>query len=258
MGRRVCSAVATPPGGGARVAADVTAAPPPSSGCGAAVDRQPRTSHRVDSQVSTTVRTVDQVDGTTRGIVWVEVGGETAVRVPRRPAVVDDVRHDRARRHRRPRRGHAAGRRARVDRPDIVEGIAALEGWGRLAKALVDCSGDRADDRRRRRPGRVRPGAAARRRRPRRDDRGELRVRQRPGDGRGVHRRADPDRRARRRRRARPPHRRAAASSSPTARRRSNAVARPARLPPVERRRGAGPMAERRPGRPAVSRRPAS
>ena len=24
---------------------------------------------------------------------------------------------------------------------DIVEGIAALEGWGRLAKALVDCSG---------------------------------------------------------------------------------------------------------------------
>ena len=24
---------------------------------------------------------------------------------------------------------------------DIVEGIAALEGWGSLAKALVDCSG---------------------------------------------------------------------------------------------------------------------
>ena len=59
----------------------------------------------------------------------------------------------------------------------------ALEGWGRLAKALVDCSG-RPDDPRRRRPGGVRAGAAARARRPRRDDRGQLRLRQRPGDGR--------------------------------------------------------------------------
>ena len=54
---------------------------------------------------------------------------------------------------------------------DIVEGIAALEGWGRLAKALVDCSGVVptivvVDG-----PGRVRSGAAARRRRPRRHDR---------------------------------------------------------------------------------------
>ena len=70
---------------------------------------------------------------------------------------------------------------------DIVEGIAALEGWGQLAKGLV-LLGDRADDPRRGRAGGIRTGAAARRRRPRGDDRGQLRLRQRPGDGRGVHR----------------------------------------------------------------------
>ena len=134
---------------------------------------------------------------------------DDGVGLPRRAAVVDDVVDRRDGR----RTARAEGMPLVVvlasTGADIVEGIAALEGWGRLAKALVDCSGDRADDRRRRRPGGVRTGAAARRRRPRRDDRGQLRLRQRAGDGRGVHRRAGDDRRARRRRRAGPPHRRA-------------------------------------------------
>jgi acetyl-CoA carboxylase carboxyltransferase component len=95
----------------------------------------------VDFQVSTTVRTVDQVDGTSRGIVWVEVGGETESGfrgIPLSSTTSDAIEH-------------AAGV-ARVEGmplvvvlsstgADIVEGIAALEGWGRLAKALVDCSG---------------------------------------------------------------------------------------------------------------------
>ena len=57
------------------------------------------------------------------------------------------------------------------------------------------------------------------RRRPRRDDRVQLRVRQRPGDGRGVHRRAGDERRARRRLKARPAHRVSRASSWRLARR---------------------------------------
>ena len=76
-----------------------------------------------------------------RQVVWVEVGGETASGFRGVPlssttsAVVEE-----------------AAETARVEGmplvvvmsstgADIVEGIAALEGWGRLAKALVDCSG---------------------------------------------------------------------------------------------------------------------
>ena len=91
--------------------------------------------------MSATVRTVDQVDGTTRGIVWIEVGGrpESGFRgIPLLSTTSDTIEH--------------AAIVARVEGmplvvvlsstgADIVEGIAALEGWGRLAKALVDCSG---------------------------------------------------------------------------------------------------------------------
>ena len=100
---------------------------------------------------------------------------------------------------------------------DIVEGIAGLEGWGRVARALVDCSG-------------VVPtvivvdGPAVS---------GpalllgladlvvmtidELRVRQRTGDGHRVHGGADHHRRARRRRRSSAATPACPASSSPTA-----------------------------------------
>ena len=95
----------------------------------------------VDSQVSTAVRTIDQVDGTTREVVWIEVGGETESGfrgIPLSSTTSDTIEH--------------AATVARVEGmplviamsstgADIVEGIAALEGWGRLAKALVDCSG---------------------------------------------------------------------------------------------------------------------
>ena len=136
---------------------------------------------------------------------------------------------------------------------DIVEGIAALEGWGRLARALVDCSG-------------IVPtiivvdGPAV----------------SGPALLLGV---ADlvvmtetsyafvngpvmveeftgvriSDRRARRRRRAGPAHRRA----EPRRRRprgRHRRRRRAARLPALERRRRAAPLADRRPRRPAVPR----
>jgi acetyl-CoA carboxylase carboxyltransferase component len=82
---------------------------------------------------------VRDLDG--RQVVWVELGGETASGFRGVPlastasAIVEQ-----------------AATVARVEGlpfvfvlastgADIVEGIAALEGWGRLAKALVDCSG---------------------------------------------------------------------------------------------------------------------
>ena len=131
---------------------------------------------------------VRDVDG--RQIVWVELGGETAsgfrgVPLSSTTSAIVEQAATVARTEGMPLVVVMASTGA-----DIVEGVAALEGWGQLAKALVDCSGIVPDDHGRRRPGGVRTGAAARRRRPRRDDRDQLRVRQRPDDGRGVHRRA--------------------------------------------------------------------
>jgi acetyl-CoA carboxylase carboxyltransferase component len=86
--------------------------------------------------VTAEVRTVDD-----RPVVWVELGGTTASGfqgVPMSSTASSVVEH--------------AARTAREQGTplvvvlastgaDIVEGMAALEGWGRLAKALVDCSG---------------------------------------------------------------------------------------------------------------------
>ena len=87
--------------------------------------------------VSLDVRTIDG----DRPVVWVEIGGERAsgfrgvrCRRPRREMVVAGA--ETARRDGLPLVVVMASTGA-----DIVEGIAALEGWGRLAKALVDCSG---------------------------------------------------------------------------------------------------------------------
>jgi len=93
-----------------------------------------------DDQVSMEVRRVPGVDGD-RDVMWVEMGGVTASGfkgVPLSWSTSTMIEH--------------AARLARVEGmplvvviastgADIVEGIAALEGWGRLAKALVDCSG---------------------------------------------------------------------------------------------------------------------
>ena len=87
-------------------------------------------------------------------------------------------------------------------------------GW--RPRALADCSGVVPVDHRRDGPGGVRAGAAARPGRPRRDDRRRLRVRQRPDDGRRVHRRAHRHRRARRRRTSTPATPARRRSSSPT------------------------------------------
>ena len=135
---------------------------------------------------------------------------------------------------------------------DIVEGIAALEGWGRLAQALVDCSGIVptivvVDG-----PAVSGPalllGVA---------DlvvmteasyafvNGPVMVEEFTGV-QMTHRRA------RRRRRAGPAAPACRASSWPTRDAAVEAVARPARLPPVERRRRPAAAGQRRPRRPAV------
>ncbi len=91
---------------------------------------------RVDDAVTAEVRTIGD-----RSVVWVEQGGRTASGfrgVPLSSATSSVV--------------ETAARTAREESmplvvvlassgADIVEGIAALEGWGRLARALVDCSG---------------------------------------------------------------------------------------------------------------------
>ena len=90
--------------------------------------------------VSAEVRVLDGNDGSRR-VVWVESGGETASGFRGVPlsSTIAAVAADAA--------------RTALDEhlplvlllastgSDIVEGIAALEGWGSLAKALVDCSG---------------------------------------------------------------------------------------------------------------------
>ena len=91
--------------------------------------------------VTAEVRSIDGVDGD-RQVVWVEVGGETASGFRGVPLSLDDV----GRWSRPPPTPPASEGMPLVvvmasTGADIVEGIAALDGWGRLAKALVDCSG---------------------------------------------------------------------------------------------------------------------
>jgi acetyl-CoA carboxylase carboxyltransferase component len=94
----------------------------------------------VTGPVTTDVRWIEGAHGD-RQVVWVEVGGETASGFPGVPlssitsAMVESAAAT-ARRERLPLVVVMASTGA-----DIVEGIAALEGWGRMAKALVDCSG---------------------------------------------------------------------------------------------------------------------
>jgi len=86
--------------------------------------------------VTADVRIIDD-----RRVVWVELGGETASGFRGVPlsstasAIVEEAAVV-ARRQGLPLIVVLASTGA-----DIVEGIAALEGWGQLAKALVDCSG---------------------------------------------------------------------------------------------------------------------
>jgi acetyl-CoA carboxylase carboxyltransferase component len=82
---------------------------------------------------------VRRVDG--RQVMWVEVGGETAsgfrgVPLSSITSAVVETAARAAREEGLPLIVVMASTGA-----DILEGIAALEGWGRLAKALVDCSG---------------------------------------------------------------------------------------------------------------------
>ena len=82
---------------------------------------------------------VRDVDG--RQIVWVELGGETAsgfrgVPLSSTTSAIVQQAATVARTEGMPLVVVMASTGA-----DIVEGVAALEGWGRLAKALVDCSG---------------------------------------------------------------------------------------------------------------------
>ena len=113
-----------------RVAADVTRP----------VARRDRAAARRAAPVSAEVRVLDGIDGPRR-VVWVESGGETASGFRGVPlsSTIAAVAAD-------------AARTALAEHlplvlllastgSDIVEGIAALEGWGSLAKALVDCSG---------------------------------------------------------------------------------------------------------------------
>ncbi len=202
--------------------------------------------------VTVEVRDLPGVDGD-RPVVWAELGGETAsgfrgVPMSSTNATMVAMGAEAARADGMPLVVVIASTGS-----DIVEGVAALDGWGRLAKSARRLLGDRADDHRRRRPGGVRAGPPARRRRPRRDDRVELRLRQRAGDGRGVHGRARDDRRARRDGRAGAAHRRAE-RRRPEPRGGHGGRRRPPRLPALERRRGPTPLAERRPHRPPLPR----
>ena len=94
----------------------------------------------VDDRVLAEVRTIDTLVGERR-VVWVEVSGETAsgfrgVPLGHRTAETIAYAAATARDERLPLVVVLASSGS-----DILEGIAALEGWGRLAKALVDCSG---------------------------------------------------------------------------------------------------------------------
>lgn len=86
--------------------------------------------------VTAEVRVIDD-----RQVVWVELGGETqsgfrGVPLSSTASAIVEQAAITARRQGLPLIVVLASTGA-----DIVEGIAALEGWGRLSKALVDCSG---------------------------------------------------------------------------------------------------------------------
>jgi acetyl-CoA carboxylase carboxyltransferase component len=95
---------------------------------------------RTTAPVTAEVRVLEGGNGARR-VVWVESGGETASGFRGVPlsSTISAV-------------AEQAARTAHDERlplviqlassgSDILEGIAALEGWGRVAKALVDCSG---------------------------------------------------------------------------------------------------------------------
>ena len=87
--------------------------------------------------VTVEVRTLDGE----RPVVWVDLGGETpsgfrGVPLSSTNAVMVEMGADTARRGGMPLVIVLASTGS-----DIVEGVAALDGWGRLAKALVACSG---------------------------------------------------------------------------------------------------------------------
>jgi acetyl-CoA carboxylase carboxyltransferase component len=93
-----------------------------------------------DRRVAATVRTVDGPAGERR-VIWVEVGGETSSGSRGTPLGFET--------------SETVARAAAVavaeglplvvvlssPGADVAEGIAALDGWGRLARALADCSG---------------------------------------------------------------------------------------------------------------------
>ena len=162
----------------------------------------------------------------------------------------ESSRHARARGRAPPRAERLPARRAcmRSSGADIVEGFAALARLGPRGPGARRLLGRRADDLRRRRPGRVRPGAAARPGRPRGDDRAtptpsSAARRWSPSspacvvDTDELGGAGDP----------RPLHRRGRRSSSPTATRPSTPSPSCSRyLPPTQRR------ASRRAGRPTT------
>lgn len=93
-----------------------------------------------DDRVEATVRELDGPIGP-RTVMWVEVGGETAsgfrgIPLAHRTSETVAYAADVARAEGMPLVVSLASTGA-----DIVEGIAALQGWGVLAKALADCSG---------------------------------------------------------------------------------------------------------------------
>jgi acetyl-CoA carboxylase carboxyltransferase component len=90
--------------------------------------------------ITAEVRELDSVHGPRR-VVWVETGGQTAsgfrgVPLSSTIAAVAEQAADIAREELLPLVIQLASSGS-----DILEGIAALEGWGTLAKVLVDCSG---------------------------------------------------------------------------------------------------------------------
>ncbi len=150
---------------------------------------------------------------------------------------------------------------------DIEQGMAALDGWGRVASRLTACSGVDPDDRDRRRAGGVRTRAAPRCRRLHDHDRAFVCLRQRSGDGRGVHResRSDADELGGSASHAR--YTGVATFVVPDRAAAADAVDRPARLPPRQRRCRAGHAGRRstpvtdcapRPARRSRRRRPAA
>ena len=95
---------------------------------------------RVDDAASMEIRTIDGADGP-RSVVWVAVGEGPAPRpngTPLSSRASANLVHaaTAARDNGIPLVVVLASTGA-----DIVDGLAALEGWGRVAKALVDCSG---------------------------------------------------------------------------------------------------------------------